>query len=87
MPLSRIRDLIREENILFLSKLQRQEKNDEDDETWFNTAEAIVYTKSSRTSLQTWRSEGRLPFSKIGAHTIRYRKSDLDKFLAGELAQ
>lgn len=81
IPLSRLRDVIREENNLAFSKLFQPTIRDKPDKEWLTNSEAMTYLGMSRSSLQRLRAEGTLPFSKLGAGTIRYRKSDIDRFL------
>ncbi|MDO8629204.1 MAG: helix-turn-helix domain-containing protein [Phycisphaerales bacterium] len=47
-------------------------------------AEAAEYLTVQKQTLDNWRSTGRypLPFIRIGARAIRYRRSDLDRFLS-----
>lgn len=48
-----------------------------------NEAQAATYLGISPKTLQQWRWRGDgTPFIKLGGKMIRYRKSDLDQFIA-----
>ena len=80
-----LRNIIREEISLIRSSHLEAAARQESPKEWLSNAEAMKYLTLSRTSLQRLRTGGRLPFSKLGAGTIRYRKSDLDQLLENSL--
>jgi len=48
--------------------------------------EVAIYLKYSAITLAIWRSKGRGPaFVKISEKNVRYRKRDVDKWLAGRV--
>ena len=47
---------------------------------WLDVKESCKYLKVSSRSLQTYRDEGRIPFSQIG-HKIYFKVTDLDNYL------
>jgi excisionase family DNA binding protein len=47
---------------------------------WLTNKEAMAYLGLSRPTLQRYRAEGRLPFSKVGGN-VYYRRADLDALL------
>jgi excisionase family DNA binding protein len=49
-------------------------------------SEAALYLSVSNAFLERDRWAGaRIPFIKIGSRAVRYRKSDLDKFIEGQV--
>lgn len=51
---------------------------------WMTTAEAAEYLDVKPGTLEKWRYLEKGPrYYKIGGKRVRYRKSDLDAFLAG----
>lgn len=52
----------------------------------FTTTEAGTFLKTPAKTLVTWRCTGRvrLPYVKIGGN-VRYRKSDLEAFIAANI--
>lgn len=62
-------------------KLEKISKDNEElKEEWLSTEEAAEFLKVGKKSLQRYRNAGKLAYSKDGK-TIRYRKSDLVKYL------
>ena len=50
-----------------------------------NTVEAAKYLNVSKAFLDRDRWAGaRVPFIKIGSHLVRYRQSDLDKYIENQ---
>lgn len=82
---SRLRDLIREETGSVISQFLQSSKDEKVAREWLSTAEVMEFLGLSRASLLRLRSNGRLPFSKISAGIIRYRRSDLEVFLQDNL--
>lgn len=58
--------------------------NSMNEDPLLNSADAATYLDVKTNTLAIWRSTGRyqIPYCKIGRN-VRYRKSDLDAFLAG----
>lgn len=56
------------------------------DSQLLDTIEAGVYLRTPKQTLVTWRCTGRvkIPYVKIGG-SVRYRRSDLDAFVAANL--
>ena len=52
---------------------------------WLSNSEAMSLLGVSRATIQRYRREGRIPYSKIGAGSLRYRRSDLLAFLEAHL--
>lgn len=53
-----------------------------------NTKEAADYIGMSEAFLERDRSctgDGRIPFVRIGTRSVRYRRSDLDNYLASQI--
>jgi excisionase family DNA binding protein len=55
--------------------------------TLLTTAEAADYLGITTGTLEQWRSAGRhnVPFIRLGSRTVRYRVSDLEKWLESRL--
>lgn len=51
---------------------------------WMSSEEAAEYLGVDATTLRAWRLSGRyaLPFYRIGTRAVRYRKEDLDAWMA-----
>ena len=51
---------------------------------WLTTAQAAVYTGYAKATLHTYRSLGKGPpfFKVANGYTVRYRRDDLDNFMA-----
>lgn len=49
---------------------------------WMDSQEIMELLHLSARTLQTWRSKGVLPFSKVG-NKIFYKRCDLDELLQG----
>lgn len=56
-------------------------------EELLNKTEAAAYLSLRPQTLDNWRSTGRyrLPFIRIGARAIRYRRQDLERFLESRM--
>ena len=52
----------------------------ENHEQWINTEGAAQYLGVTTRTIANYRERGQIPFAQIG-RVIRYRQSDLDKFL------
>jgi phage terminase Nu1 subunit (DNA packaging protein) len=53
-----------------------------------NEAQAALYLNVSPRTLQDWRCKGLGPiFCRMGARSVRYRRADLDSFIARGAAQ
>ena len=50
----------------------------------YRVQEAADYCKVSKSTIQKWRREGRLPCVRLG--DIRFRRSDLNKFISKNLS-
>jgi len=54
------------------------------DEKFLTTKEAAAYLGLMPCTLEKWRCQGKGPrFVKLGSKAVRYRRSDLDAFVAG----
>jgi hypothetical protein len=56
------------------------------DTALFTATESAIYLNTRRDLLRTWRWKGGGPRFLGNGHLIRYRKGDLDSFLAGSAA-
>jgi excisionase family DNA binding protein len=54
------------------------------DDPLYTVQEAADYCKVSKSTIQKWRREGRLPYVRAG--DIRFRRSDLNKFINENLS-
>ena len=54
------------------------------DDPLYTVQEAADYCKVSKSTIQKWRREGRLPCVRAG--DIRFRRSDLNKFINENLS-
>lgn len=79
---SDLQDLIQESFQTTLSALHQPPAQSPDSlaKKWLTNAEARAILSLSKTTLQRYRDEGRLSFSKI-AGSIYYRRSDIDELL------
>ena len=53
------------------------------------TKEAAVLLRLHPHTLEVWRSTGRypeLPFVRVGRHAVRYRMSDLERFVGSDVS-
>jgi len=53
------------------------------DEPYLNSAEAIAYLRTTRRTLYRRLAQGEIPAVRLG-HQWRFRKSDLDAWIAGQ---
>ena len=49
-------------------------------EKWFDNQEVMQQLHISKRTLQTWRDEGKIPFSQVGSK-IYYSESDINELL------
>ena len=53
------------------------------------TKEAAAFLRVHYHTLEVWRSTGRypgLPFVRVGRHAVRYRMSDLERFVGSDVS-
>jgi excisionase family DNA binding protein len=48
----------------------------------FTTDEACRVLKSDERQVRRWRASGELPYVRLGHRTIRFRRQDLERFIA-----
>ena len=59
---------------------QLNSKADPKKETFLDNQEFLLLMKISKRTAQTWRDEGKIPFSQVGSK-IYYKLSDVEKLL------
>jgi len=67
------------------SDLENKSKNHLS-EKWLDNQDVIELLKTSKRTLQSYRDEGRIPYSQIG-HKVYYKAKDVEKFLKSNYQQ
>lgn len=65
---------------------QLAERDDEPPKKeWLTNREAMYFLGVSRATMQRYRRDGRILYSKIGSGSLRYRRADLVAFLEAHI--
>ena len=62
------------------SLLEAKGRSMKEEDTWLSNDEAMAFLKVSKSTLQTYRNKGIIPYCQVG-RKLRYNRQDLIKFL------